>query len=288
MATIDHISNQGGFLSPPPSSLASSAAAASQSLPRPRSSPLKAGGAKESTFIRYVDGQLLHIQRRFAKRSTPQQTITTLQLAQNTIDPYANLPPADDWDDVKGYANIGEACDELEELVNVIWVSGTPSLQVPYLISMALLVSQLVAAMPVGGNGGKKLFRCLGKLDRCFSSLIQGRDVEIGDALPGFGFGKCVSGTEKVRIRSLVERTRISVMEAFKSAEFEHFEEPEEDRDGGLVLENEEDLGEEEEEEDDSWDMLIARVYDRTVQELGDSLPAPDIGIITEGRLRSN
>ena len=64
-------SNSGGFIpySPPPSSLASSNA--SQALPYPRSTPLKAGGTKESSFIRHVDQQILHIQRRFAKRTAP-------------------------------------------------------------------------------------------------------------------------------------------------------------------------------------------------------------------------
>ena len=40
----------------------------------------------------------------------------------------------------------------------------------------------------------------------------------------------------------------------------------------------------EEEEEDDSFDMQLARVYDRTIQELGDSLEEPGIGIVTEPR----
>src|ERR1700759_2014287 len=68
----------GGFmepalLSPPPSSHASSSAASA--LPRPRNSPLKAGGSKESSLIRYVDQGILHIQRRFAKREAPGQDI---------------------------------------------------------------------------------------------------------------------------------------------------------------------------------------------------------------------
>ena len=101
-----------------------------------------------------------------------------------------------------------------------------------------------------------------------------------------------MSGTEKVRIRSLVERTRVGVVESFKRGEFE-FEgveedgdrmEVEEDDDGGLVLENGDPNAEEDEEEDDSFDMQLARVYDRTIQELGDSLEEPGIGIVTEPR----
>ena len=75
-------------------------------------------------------------------------------------------------------------------------------------------------------------------------------------------------------------------MEAFKKGEFD--EEPGEDMDvetdeeSGLVLENPEDDVGEMEEDEDSWDMQLARVYDRTIQELGDSLEP--IGIATEKR----
>ena len=199
---------------------------------------------------------------------------------------------ADDWGDVKGYKSMKEACKDISDLAGVVWVSGTPSLQVPYLLNLGLVLSTIVASMP---PTPKALFRVIGKLDHCFASLLQGRDVETGEALPGFEGRslKGVSGTEKVRIRSLVERTRVSVMETFKRGEFE-FEEPEEwemegeermdedtDMDGELVLEGD---GFEEDEDEDSWDMSLARVYDRAVQELGDSLEEPSIGIITEGR----
>ena len=81
-------------------------------------------------------------------------------------------------------------------------------------------------------------------------------------------------------------------MEAFKKGEFD-FEEPEEDEgtemdvdndndsDGGLVLEGDDFEGGD---DDDSWDMQLARVYDRTMVELGDSLEEPSNGIITERR----
>lgn len=179
-----------------------------------------------------------------------------------------------------------EACKDIEQLVGVVWVSGTPSLQVPYLINLALLLTTIVPAMPPSRRG---LFRLVGKLDHAFASLMQGHDVDTEERLPGFEGGRGVSGTEKVRVRSLVERTRVCVVEAFKRGEFE-FEEDEPvdadrmdvDAEGELVLEGE-DL-ETEEEEEDSYDMQLARVYDRTIQELGDSLEEPSIGIITEKR----
>jgi len=176
------------------------------------------------------------------------------------------------------------ACKDIEELVGVVWVSGTPSLQVPYLINLALLLTTVIPAMP---PSPRSLFRLIGKMDHAFSSLILGRDIDTGERLPGFEGRKGVSGTEKVRIRSLVERTRVSVMEAFKKGEFElEPEDKDEDKmetddEGELVLEGD---NFEDAEEEDSWDMQLARVYDHTVVELGDSLEEPSIGIITERR----
>lgn len=182
-----------------------------------------------------------------------------------------------------------QACADIEELVGVVWVSGTPSLQIPYLINLALLLGEAVREMP---PSPRSLFRVLGKLDHCFASLIQGRDVETGEALPGFeGRRGRVSGTEKVRIRSLVERTRVAVVEAFKAGEFDEGaseesvaedEDTDVEMDGELVLEG--GRLDAEEEDEDSYDMQLARVYDRTIQELGDSLEGPGIGMVTEKR----
>ncbi|KAF7197824.1 hypothetical protein HII31_00913 [Pseudocercospora fuligena] len=266
----------GGFmLSPPASSTVSSNA--HPTLPHPRDAPLKPGGSKEGAFIRYVDQQILHIQRRFAKRTSPESAHLS----------NVDREKADSWGDVKGYGSMKEACKDIEQLIDVIWVSGTPSLQVPYLISLALLLGNVVQAMP---PTPKALFRLIEKLDHAFASLLQGRDVDSGERLPGFVGSRGVSGTEKVRIRSLVERTRINVVESLKKGEFEYEEaEPEQtdddkmdtdtDVEGGLVLEGDGDA-----EDDDTLDMSIARVYDRTIQELGDSLEEPSLGIITEGR----
>lgn len=270
------MAESGGFmLSPPASSTLSSNA--HPTLPHPREYPLKAGGSKESAFIRFVDQQILQIQRRFAKRTSPESTHLS----------NVDREKADTWGDVKGYESMREACKDLEQLIDVIWVSGTPGLQVPYLISLALLLGNIVQAMP---PTPKALFCLIEKLDHGFAGLLQGRDVDSGERLPGFVGERGVSGTEKVRIRSLVERTRINVVEAFKKGEFE-YEDPDEegngdkmdtdtDVEGALVIE-----GGDEDEADDSIDMSIARVYDRTIQELGDSLEEPSLGIITERRI---
>ncbi|QIW97037.1 hypothetical protein AMS68_002555 [Peltaster fructicola] len=261
----------GGFILSPPLSVSSSQAHAS--LPRPRDSPLRPGGSKESTFIRYVDQQILHVQRRFAKRTTPDAKGVPVEKDAAAV-----------WDNIQGYTSMREVCKELEELVGTVWISGTPSLQVPYLINIASLLNTVIPAMP---TTPKQLFRLLDKLDHAFASLLQGRDVDSGEALPGFNTGRGVSGTEKVRLRSVVERSRRCVFEALKSDDLDlEYEEDDDVMDvdssaasvsGELVLEGDENAGDE-----PDWEMQIARVYDRTIVELGDSLETPNIGIITE------
>ena len=270
----------GGFILSPPPSVTSAITNSNSELPHPRSTPLKPGGSKESAFIRYVDERLLRIQRRFAKRETP-----------SINGDEADRDGAAIWDSVQGYKSMREACKDIEELMGVVWVSGTPGLQIPYLINLALVLTTIIADMPANP---KQLFRVLAKLDHAFASLLQGKDVESGERLPGFDNRRGVSGTEKVRIRSLIERTRRSVMESLKSGElddaYESDQEGETDQsemdvdddlEGELILEGDGPYAPGQEEE--SWEMQIARVYNHTMVELGDSLETPNIGIITEG-----
>ncbi|KAG9598108.1 hypothetical protein KCU77_g11550, partial [Aureobasidium melanogenum] len=289
----------GGFvpLSPPPSSVASSNIP--NSLPQPRRTPLKPGGTKESKLIRYVDQQLLHIQRRFAKRDPSlgrggvREMDEEGRLIEQLNDPATEkrLQQSDEWNDVQGYSSFGEAAKDVDELVAVIWISGTPALQVPYLINLALLVNSMIPAFPLAP---RPLFRLLGKLDHAFASLIVGRDVATDETLPGFNTGRGVSGTEKVRIKSLVERTRVCVVEVVNKGEFDEDEDDREpspedaDADGDLILDDDEpeDINVDDVEDDDDWHMQISRVYDKTMVELGDSMEGgPPIGIITETRI---
>jgi hypothetical protein len=106
--TTEH--DSGGFLQPPtPSSVASTNA--TPPLPHPRASPLRSGGAKESAFIRFVENQMSHIQRRFAKRTSPSGN------GLSDVD----RDKADVWGDVKGYSKMKEVCKDIEELVDVVW-----------------------------------------------------------------------------------------------------------------------------------------------------------------------
>ncbi|KAI9817266.1 MAG: hypothetical protein M1827_001379 [Pycnora praestabilis] len=239
----------GGFLpeailSPPPSSVTSSSIA-SATLPRSRAHPLKQGSGKETSFRNYVDKGILHITRRYAKKRITEPTVEG---------------------EVKGYMNFREVGPDIEKLVDIVWVSGTPSLQTSYLLSLALLLASYLPAFP---PAPRTMFQLLHKMDYAFASLLQGRDIESGEALPGFtNTMRTLSTTEKVRLKSLVERTRLVVVEVMRSGDVE--EEAKEDTETDIEYDDED--MEDEVEHVERWDMEIARVYDKTLVELGESI----------------
>ncbi|KAF2753116.1 hypothetical protein EJ05DRAFT_505308 [Pseudovirgaria hyperparasitica] len=255
---------EGGFfktqiLSPPASSVHSSQAP--YALPRPRSKPLRLGGSKESAVIRHIDDGILQIQRHFAQRSGN----------------------AADVDHLGGYTRFKEAGNDIEKLVDVVWVSGTPSLQVPYLLSLSLLAVDCISGLPVSP---RTMFRLLHKLDVAFASLLQGQDIDTGESLPGSEGGRTVSDTQKVRLKGIVQRTRVAVVDVMSNGEIE-----EDDQEAIDMSEDVYDPSDAENPDVDldsigaehvSWEMETAKVYDRTVVELGDTIGGPPIGIIVD------
>lgn len=118
-ARPDH--QPGGFISPPlpsppPSSITSPRQTPS-TLPHPRAHPLKSGSAKESALINFVDQRILHVTRRYAKRFSA-------QLDNDDDGPGAERAHAPDAAG-RGYEDFSEVAQDLAELVDVVWVSGT-------------------------------------------------------------------------------------------------------------------------------------------------------------------
>ncbi|KAI0189972.1 hypothetical protein EV127DRAFT_96991 [Xylaria flabelliformis] len=186
----------GGFLlsrsalpSPTPSTASSRAAAR---LPHPRSRPLVPGSRKEDYARDYVARKLLHISRRYVKKF--------------------GIP--DPADEVTGYETIDEVCHDLEEVVDVLWFSGTPSLQVPYLLNVALAFNTYLPSFP---PVPQPTFTLLRKIDHCFASLLVGYDVKTKVPLPGFtstvdnSTKSRFSRTDMVRCKSLADETRMLV-----------------------------------------------------------------------------
>ncbi|KAH8646759.1 hypothetical protein BX600DRAFT_155556 [Xylariales sp. PMI_506] len=212
----DPFASSGGFLpaslpSPAPSSASTRALA---TLPHPRSKPLLPGSRKEDYAREYVSRRLLHVSRRFVKKHGMPQP----------------------GDEVAGYESFDEVCRDLDEVVDVLWFSGTPSLQVPYLLNVALAVTEYLPSFP---PASRPTFSLLRKLDHCFASLLAGHDARTGEPLPGFldSAGRPrqlrpMTRTDMVRCKSLADDTRVQV--ALKMSNEPDVETylPEDDQDG--------------------------------------------------------
>ena len=99
-------SNAGGFV---PQSLPSPAPTTSSvmsvaGLPHPRAHALRPGSAKEDQVRNFVSDRMAHMTRRFLKKT-------------------GGGSPGND--DVVGYTSVAELCKDLEEVINIIWLSGT-------------------------------------------------------------------------------------------------------------------------------------------------------------------
>lgn len=112
MTTSSPVSQAGGFLSQdvqgsssPSFSVSSNAVT---NLPQSRSNPLKPGSSKESSFILYVDRKLLDVSRRYEKRFN--------------IGFEGELALTGE---ARGYESFDEVAKDLENVVDVVWVSGT-------------------------------------------------------------------------------------------------------------------------------------------------------------------
>lgn len=102
--------------------------------------------------------------------------------------------------------------------------------------------------------------------------------------LPGFEGGRAgLSTTEKVRARGLVERTRVTVVEvAGKRGSVDVSktnETPTDTEDDLLTTENDDAMeGVEDDDGHGRWEMEIARVYERTIVDLGQFLDSANLG----------
>lgn len=268
----------GGFLQqtlPSPAPTTTSTLSVS-GLPHPRAHPLRSGSVKEDKIRRYVEDRVLYINRRYVKK-------------------FGLREPGDE---VVGYKSMSELCKDVEALINIIWLSGTrkyfhhilkssavanilaASLQVPHLLNIA---GELTTWVTSFAPSPPATFAVLRKLDHCFASLLSGRDIESKEPLPGFenGTGAGMTRTEMVRCKSLVEQTRVLIVDIMNK-------EPE-DEDGGGDENDDDDVETADETEtgtngtgsftDPNWDegddtlhMDVARVYENTIVQLGEIL----------------
>lgn len=155
------------------------------------------------------------------------------------------------------------------------------SLQITFLLTIALSVTTSLQSFPFTP---RPTFSFLRKLDLVFSSLLKGVSVESGEVLPGFeGSRDRLSTTEKVRMRGIVEKTRVVVVETAGKegglADERSVAVFETDREEDFTM-TEDDNAENSEDESSHrrWEMDIARVYEKTIVDLGMALDASGTG----------
>lgn len=174
------------------------------------------------------------------------------------------------------------------------------NLQVPYLLTIARMVCEFIPLFP---SSPRSTFRLLEKLDVAFASLLTGKDLDTGEPLPGFEDARTLSTTDKVRIKGVVDRTRVVVVRRLGDGVVDEGDEEGDEADEGDQDGDEEgrregdakdgkgemvhfegfDDDDEGEDGDEDWEERgMARVYERTIGELGDVLGGQPIGIITD------
>lgn len=262
--------NSGGFLLPslpsPPSSKPTSPSIISSQrrLPAPRPSPLKAGSKHETALVRFLDDKLLDISRKYTKKYTP-----------------------------GGYYHIQAIVEDLEKLVDLIWISATPSLQVQYLLQIANTFNDYLASFQLNL---KSTFTFLDVLDRCFYALITGNSANSNSTPISTPMAsRHFSTTEKVRLNSIIQRTRLHIIKIIEegpsnvqgdemndmitAAEPSTESVTDKTSRGTTPTTNIMDMGipndiyEYEEDDDDiEWEMAVARVYELSLSEVGEQL----------------
>lgn len=143
-------------------------------------------------------------------------------------------------------------------------------------------------------------FQLLSKLDYAFASLLTGQDFVTGEKLPGFEAGRLVTTTDKVRLKGIVDRTRLTVVRVLSEESVAADDDDGDDGRGTISTDADDERrtdtrvnqdtvvfegfeNNDDEEEDEDWEERnIGSIYEKTIGELGDVLGGPPIGIITD------
>lgn len=140
------------------------------------------------------------------------------------------------------YENFKELADDIEGMVDMLWVSATPSIQVEGLITLAGILEMALKSYPFDPE---PILGILHKFDCVFEALCTGVHPLTNEPIPGAGDRwQTVTQTQKVRIRSLAEMTRNKLFSMLPDDEDEDVEQP--------------------------WLIEVTRVYDRTLMLLAD------------------
>ncbi|KAJ6104157.1 hypothetical protein N7523_010477 [Penicillium sp. IBT 18751x] len=186
------------------------------SLPRQRDHPATPGSEEETQLRGRLTAGLDRITYRQMK-------------AEMGIDTDTDLAPSE-----RRYKSFEELAHDINTLIDMLWVSATPSIQTEALLTLAGLLEKSLKTYPFDPYPTLDI---LHKFDSVFVALCTGRHPLTNEEIPGArDHRQFVTQTQKVRIRSLAETTRNTVF--------------------GMLPD------EEDEEEEQPWLEDVARVYD--------------------------
>jgi hypothetical protein len=121
----------GGFMpspnslhSPTPSTFSTSSRGShsSKPLPHPRAKPLRPNSSKEEAARRFVEDRLLRVSRRYAKKFQGVEEGGVEGLRERQL---GSPGSGGSYGAVKGYTSMKEVAKDLDEVVDVLWLSGT-------------------------------------------------------------------------------------------------------------------------------------------------------------------
>ncbi|KAJ5413417.1 hypothetical protein N7465_005722 [Penicillium sp. CMV-2018d] len=221
------------------------------SLPHQRSQPIPSG-SEEETQLR---GQI----------STGIERVTYRKMKSDMGMDAPDTPASE-----RRYDGFKDLATDVEDLIDMLWASATPAIQTEALITLAGLTQTSLPAFPFDAP---PTLNILHKLDSVFAALCTSTHPLTGAVLPGAQPGQSlVTETQKVRIRSLAERTRYQVFSCLaKSTERGNAANGYGDGD-----DEDEDSGDE---VDEPWMLEATRVYEKSLMLLAEQDPDVEAGM---------
>jgi hypothetical protein len=288
-----------GLISPPasaasPSSSRLGSSATNSVLPATRQHPLRPGSEKEISLINYIDSKMLRISRRYGKKYTESESshddapgYMSMQEVVADIDPLVDVAwvsgtrmfkPLDSflslsYGSMRFLTLLGfmaKAISRLRlsflrtEIVTSWLMLPTAHLQITYLLSLAGTLLSYLPAFDFSSS----TFPLLDKLDLAFVALLRPSTRPSHSQLDAH-----LSTTDRVRIKSLVEETRVVAVNCASAAgytasvqDLSLSDDTDEDDDEEQLTEHDASNG------DDAIGIALSKIYKRTLEILGDAL----------------
>ncbi|CAI7640026.1 unnamed protein product [Penicillium palitans] len=219
------------------------------SLPQQRSQPIPSGSEEETQLRGQISSGIERVTYRKMKSDMGMDAPDT---------------PASE----RRYDSFKDLAADVEDLIDTLWASATPAIQTEALITLAGLTQTSLPAFPFDAP---PTLNILHKLDSVFAALCTSMHPLTGAVLPGAQPGQSlVTETQKVRIRSLAERTRYQVFSCLATSNERG------NASNGYGDDEDEDSGDE---VDEPWMLEATRAYEKSLMLLAEQDPDVEAGM---------